>query len=91
MQGDGARDGLGEDEEGRPEGGRGVGGGDGGGVEELAEAEELALFGGGVDEFVGYVRDGGVFEADDGADEWGAGDGGGEGGEEAGAGRASGC
>ena len=35
----------------------------GGGAEELADGDSFSVFGGGVDEAVGYVWDGGVFEA----------------------------
>ena len=40
-------------------------------VEELAEGDEFSGFGGGVGEAVGYVWDGGVFEADYEADDFG--------------------
>lgn len=65
VQGHGAFDGLGEDQEGRFErDGIGVGRGGRCRVEELSKTEKFALFSGGVDEFVGYVGNGGVFEAD---------------------------
>ena len=50
---------LGEDEEGGTERFVGMGGG----MEELADSDSFSVFGGGVDEAVGYVWDGGVFEA----------------------------
>jgi hypothetical protein len=69
VQGDGAGDGLCEDEERWTETRFRRVGRCGRRMKQLAETEEFALFGGGVGQLMGDVRYGGVLEANDETDE----------------------